>query len=151
MAETSWTVNGGAATMARLGNEHLVLWAYRIRPGMAKEFERMYGPNGDWARLFSGWEGYLGTELWHDRRDRRRYVTVDRWRSGEDYERFRTGARDRYLELDAHGARLTESEGQLATLERVHPEGVSSPRRSDLSPAVMRRGWRADTLAGENS
>jgi heme-degrading monooxygenase HmoA len=146
--------------MTRPPGEHVVLWAYKVRPGRSTEFEHMYGPNGEWARLFREWDGYLGTDLWRDIQDPRRYVTVDRWRSRADYERFRAAARASYLELDARGARLTESEARLATLEPVprdseppisDPEVVSSPRRSGLSPRGMRRGWRSDTLAGENS
>ena len=105
--------------MKRSKKEHMVLWAFRVRPGEAAEFEQLYGPEGEWAHLFSGHEGYLQTELWRDRQDPRRYVTVDRWRSREHYERFLASSRDRYVELDARGARLTESEGRLAALEPV--------------------------------
>ena len=29
-----------------------VIWRYHVRPEHAEEFERRYGPAGDWARLF---------------------------------------------------------------------------------------------------
>ena len=30
----------------------VIVWEFRVRPGRAAGFERAYGPNGDWARLF---------------------------------------------------------------------------------------------------
>lgn len=103
--------------MGEPSSEHVVLWAFRVRPGSAPEFERLYGQNGDWARLFERAEGFIGCGLWRDGEEDGRYVTVDRWRSRQDFDRFLATHRDEYAELDARGAQLTDSEVRLAELE----------------------------------
>ena len=42
---------------------YVILWRFRPVVGQESEFERAYGPSGEWARLFRRDEGYLGTEL----------------------------------------------------------------------------------------
>ena len=31
----------------------LVLWEFEVKPGREKRFERVYGPDGDWASCFA--------------------------------------------------------------------------------------------------
>ena len=38
-------------------------WRFRTAAGRQDEFEKAYGPDGDWAQLFHRGDGYLGTEL----------------------------------------------------------------------------------------
>jgi heme-degrading monooxygenase HmoA len=89
---------------------YVVIWEFRVRQGQARAFERAYGPDGAWARLFLQGEGYLRTELLRDARDERRYLTLDRWRSAEAYERFRAEQRETYAALDQRCEALTEHE-----------------------------------------
>ena len=42
---------------------YVVLWRFRPLKDRKREFERAYGPSGEWTRLFQHGEGYLGTEL----------------------------------------------------------------------------------------
>jgi len=44
-------------------NMYVILWRFRPVVGRESEFERAYGPCGEWVRLFRREEGYLGTEL----------------------------------------------------------------------------------------
>ena len=53
------------------------MWAYPIKAETTSDFERIYGPNGDWVQLFKKGEGYLGTELRRDVSNGLRYVTLD--------------------------------------------------------------------------
>jgi heme-degrading monooxygenase HmoA len=39
------------------------IWRFRVQPGKLDAFERAYGPQGDWARLFARAEGFIATEL----------------------------------------------------------------------------------------
>lgn len=105
----------------RTSSEYSVIWAFRIRPGQESEFERLYGAEGGWVRLFERAEGYLGTELFRDAEEAHRYVTIDRWRSREAYERFLAAHTAEYAALEARGAKLTESETELAALTPVLP------------------------------
>ncbi|HEV8255177.1 MAG TPA: antibiotic biosynthesis monooxygenase family protein, partial [Vicinamibacteria bacterium] len=66
-----------------------VVWEFRVLPDKRYEFERRYGGDGDWARLFRLADGYAGTTLLRDAEDPGRYVTIDAWRDREAYAWFR--------------------------------------------------------------
>jgi hypothetical protein len=53
---------------------YVVLWRFRPLKDRESEFERAYGPSGEWTRLFQHGEGYLGTELLQRSDDPREYL-----------------------------------------------------------------------------
>jgi hypothetical protein len=59
---------------------YVMIWEFFVRSASQKEFEGIYGPSGDWARLFASSPGYQGTELLADSEQAgeggRRYVTI---------------------------------------------------------------------------
>ena len=67
---------------------YIVLRRFRPRVGQESEFERAYGPCGEWAHLFRRGDGYLGMELLRRSDDSREYLTLDRWASRGAYEAF---------------------------------------------------------------
>lgn len=91
----------------------VIIWEYRVRPAHESAFEQVYGPNGEWVRLFQRGEGYLRTELLRDADVARRYVTIDRWASAAAYEAFRRQWQSDYEALDARCEPLTEHEARL--------------------------------------
>jgi heme-degrading monooxygenase HmoA len=105
------------------GGDHLsvyvVLWRFRPLAGRESEFERAYGPAGEWAVLFSRDDGYLGTELLRRSDDSREYLTLDRWVSRAAYERFRARWSGEYRRLDGRLEGLTEEESPLGSFEAL--------------------------------
>ena len=91
-------------------------WEFAVRPGCEARFEQIYGPEGDWARLFRLGEGFMRTEL-HRAQQVRRYRTVDFWRSRDAYEHFRKRYEAEYHALDEVCAGLTESEAKISCSE----------------------------------
>jgi heme-degrading monooxygenase HmoA len=98
---------------------YVVLWRFRPREGRQSEFERAYGPSGEWARLFRRGDGYLGTELLQRSEDPREYLTLDRWTSRAAYEAFRARWSDEYRWLDHRLEELTEEETLLGAFEAL--------------------------------
>ena len=98
---------------------HVVVWAFRPRPGREVEFERAYGPRGQWAALFHEAPGYLGTDLLRATDGSGRYLTVDRWQSQEAYAAFAESHRDAYEALDRACEALTDSEEWLGDFRVV--------------------------------
>jgi heme-degrading monooxygenase HmoA len=92
---------------------YVIVWAFRPRPGREAEFERAYGPAGDWVALFRQAPGYLGTELLRPADDAGRYLTVDRWESRAAYEAFRAARRALYEALDRACEPMTASEERV--------------------------------------
>ena len=98
---------------------HVILWEFEVREGREEEFERMYGPKGDWARLFATGGGYRGTELSRDVEKKGRYVTRDEWESREEFEKFVAENRKKYDAVDAAGEGLTVGERKMGSFEVI--------------------------------
>ena len=93
------------------------MWSYDVKLTQVKAFERAYGPDGDWVRLFQRATGYAGTELRRETDRSAHYLTIDRWASRADYQRFRDTFRTEYARLDARCGALTDSEKKVGDFE----------------------------------
>ena len=87
-----------------------IVWLFTVRAGKEGEFERIYGPNGNWAVLFRQAHGYGGTELHRSREIPRSYVVIDRWDSADAFKQFKEQFKDEYRALDLRCEELTEKE-----------------------------------------
>jgi heme-degrading monooxygenase HmoA len=94
-----------------------IVWSYDVKPEQTKSFERVYGSDGDWVRLFVRAPGYVGTEMRRESERVNRYFTIDRWRTRADYQRFKETFRDEYQTLDARCAAMTEAEQKVGDFE----------------------------------
>jgi heme-degrading monooxygenase HmoA len=98
---------------------YVVLWRFRPSMGRESEFERAYGPSGEWTRLFQHGEGYLGSELLQRSDDPREYLVLDRWASRAVYEGFRARFSSEYRRLDRRLEELTEEEVPMGAFQTV--------------------------------
>jgi heme-degrading monooxygenase HmoA len=89
---------------------YIIMWEFQPKAGCEEEFEQAYGPRGVWAELFRRADAYRGTELLHDIRNARRYVSIDRWTSQSACDEFRSMLAGEYDAIDRQCALLTESE-----------------------------------------
>ena len=96
---------------------HVIVWAFEVHAGYEAEFERVYAPDGDWAKLFQTHPGFRGSELLHDVERRRHYATLDRWESRAAFDEFKRANHAAYESLDARCARLRVSERLLGRYE----------------------------------
>jgi hypothetical protein len=95
----------------------LALWEYEVKPGCEERFEKVYGPEGDWARLFQSDSHSQETRLVRDAFRRGVYLTMDFWRSRGAYEEFMEGHRAEYKEIDRIGEGMTVKERRVGWLE----------------------------------
>ena len=98
------------------------IWRYRVRQSDRERFEAIYRPDGDWARLFDRSASYLGTELLRGEDDAdgaASYVTIDRWRSGSDWLRFRDEHDEDYRALDRSCEALTDEELEIGDFTQL--------------------------------
>jgi heme-degrading monooxygenase HmoA len=98
------------------------IWQFRVPSDKADEFQAVYGPDGDWARLFRRETAFLGTELLQSATHPNIFVTIDRWDSAEAWAAFLRAWGDDYTVLDRRCQGLTVAEGEIGTFEAV-PEG----------------------------
>jgi len=94
-------------------SDFVVVWEFWVRSGAEGEFERAYGPDGAWVRLFSGDPAYGGTKLVRDAGEPRRYLTLDYWASAAAYESFKRDYVVQYGEIDRQCEKLTEREEEI--------------------------------------
>lgn len=99
--------------------EHVAVWEFLVKPGSETRFEQVYGPRGDWVRLFRRGKGHLSTDLFRDTHSPRRYLTVDRWVSLAAYKAFRRQYAVEHDHLDAACQALTEKETPLGSFQPV--------------------------------
>ena len=83
------------------------------------EFERVYGPEGEWAAFFRTGRGYVGTELLRDVEIPARYLVVDRWESREAYNEFVETNREEYMRRVDETAFHYDHELRIGTFESV--------------------------------
>jgi heme-degrading monooxygenase HmoA len=94
-----------------------LVFSYETRD--SAEFERVYGPEGEWAEFFRGNPGYLGTELLRDVEHRGRYLVIDRWESSDAYEAFMGTSREEYMRRAGASKRHYTQELRLGTFEAI--------------------------------
>ncbi len=97
-----------------------LVFRYEVRD--QEEFERAYGPDGDWAQFFRTGTGYIGTELLHDVEEPERYLVVDRWESAEAYSTFLTENNDEYMRRADESRFHYVQELRFGTFENVWNE-----------------------------
>ena len=86
------------------------MWVFQVKAGREAEFERLYGPHGEWAQFFRGSPQYLRTELLRDLGKPGRYCTIDYWTDEASHKEFCQQQAKEFNRLDAAGEKLTESE-----------------------------------------
>ena len=94
-----------------------LVFSYDVRE--PTEFERVYGPTGDWAEFFLGGRGFVGTELLRDVEAPGRYLVIDRWESAEAYNTFATEHREDYMRRVDDTRLYYEQELRFGTFENV--------------------------------
>jgi heme-degrading monooxygenase HmoA len=97
----------------------VALWEYEVKPGREERFEKAYGPEGEWVRLFRSDPSYRETRLVRDAFRAAIYVTLDFWNSREAYSNFMATHKAEYHALDAAGEELTTTERRIGWYELV--------------------------------
>jgi len=95
----------------------VLVFSYEARE--PAEFERVYGPEGEWAEFFRRGTGYVGTELLRDSESPGRYLVLDRWESAEAYNAFVEANRDEYVARVDDTRLYYDQELRLGTFENV--------------------------------
>ena len=76
------------------------VWRFRVRAEHVAAFERVYGPAGDWAKLFAKAPGYAGTKLLKQDGEPGTYLTLDLWRDDTAFVASKELLQGDYAALD---------------------------------------------------
>lgn len=96
-----------------------VIWEFRVASENREAFERAYGPEGDWAKLFARSSDFRGTTLLRDPAVAGRYLTIDSWTSAEAFEQFQEHHAEEYKALDRKCEELTEYEMKIGRFDSI--------------------------------
>ena len=105
----------------------MIAHVFRYEVREPEEFERVYGPDGDWAQFFRQGRGYIGTELLHDVEELERFLVIDRWESIEAYNAFLAEHRDEYLRRADESRFYYVQELRFGTFENVWHADPAAP------------------------
>ena len=67
-----------------------VIWQFDVKRGREKEFEELYGADGEWTALNRQTRSYLGSSFMRDQNQSARYLLVEYWSEMLVYEQHRT-------------------------------------------------------------
>jgi hypothetical protein len=104
-----------------------IVWIFHVKPAKQRVFRRIYGPGGDWVRLFAKDQNYIGTELLRHSSNTRCYLTVDHWTSGTAYHNFKRRHRDEFAALDKRCEMLSIREIKIGEFSSA-AAGTKRPR-----------------------
>jgi heme-degrading monooxygenase HmoA len=91
----------------------VALWEFEVKPGSEELFEKVYGADGAWAKLFVQDSQYKGTRLVKDVERERVYLTLDFWETREAYEKFKKENAAEYERIDRDCEGLTRNETRI--------------------------------------
>ncbi|MBL8644005.1 MAG: antibiotic biosynthesis monooxygenase [Rhodospirillaceae bacterium] len=80
---------------------YVIVWRFTVKPEAVADFERAYGPAGDWVRIFRNAPGFVRTDLLKDTSQPNVYLTLDHWRDEAAFAAFNPKANAAYVALDA--------------------------------------------------
>jgi heme-degrading monooxygenase HmoA len=100
----------------------LIALVFRYEVRDPEQFERIYGPEGEWAEFFRQGQGYIGTELLHDVEEPDRYLVIDRWESADAYNAFLAANQEEYLRRSDENRFHYVQELRFGTFENVWSE-----------------------------
>ena len=100
----------------------MIAFVFRYEARDAEEFERVYGPEGEWAQFFRQGRGYIGSELLRDLEEPERYLVVDRWESADAYNAFLAEHEDEYVRRSEETRLYHVQELRFGTFENVWSE-----------------------------
>lgn len=96
-----------------------IWWEFRAKPEQVAAFEREYGEQGGWTRLYGLSPEYRGTTVVREVKQPLHYLLVDRWTSLKAFEEFKASRREEWEMLDRRCQELTESERELGIFEAL--------------------------------
>jgi len=101
-----------------------------VVPDFVIDFQRAYGPFGDWFQLFRRSPSFLRLELHRDSHASRRFVTIDCWESGEFVDSLRAAHAAEFEALEARCQRYIEHQLMTGRFEivRYHASRAIGPR-----------------------
>jgi len=86
-----------------------IMWQFEVKQGSAKDFEQLYGVEGEWTAMNRHSRSYLGSSFLRDQNQSSRYVVVEYWSEMLVYEQHRAYRSEAIDTLEQRSRALVES------------------------------------------
>jgi hypothetical protein len=96
-------------------DEYIIVWKYNVKRDYISQFEKEYGTNGTWMKLFEASTDYHGSFLHKSDDEENTYLLIDHWTSKETYEKFKEKNRSKYDSLSIKFEPLYEQEKKIGS------------------------------------
>jgi quinol monooxygenase YgiN len=110
-----------------------VVWQFDVRPGCEKQFETLYGADGEWTLLNRQSRSYLGSSFLRDQSQSSRFLLIEYWSEMLVYEQHRSSRLAAIQALEQQRAELVdrmEALGIYTALDVPDRWGPTWSRRS---------------------
>lgn len=104
-----------------------VMWQFDVKQGREREFELLYGVEGDWTALNRRTRSYLGSSFLHDQNRPTRYVLIEYWSEMLVYEQHRESRLAAIESLEQRRAELVEAMEPLGIYTALDVPDRSGP------------------------
>lgn len=101
------------------------IWEYNVLEDQVDAFKKAYKTNGDWCQLFIKSDAYIQSEFYSDKNNPCRFVTIDIWKSSEDFAAFKKAHKKDYEALDFRCEDLCDIEVFVGEFEMNKEKGDS--------------------------
>lgn len=124
-----------------------VVYEFVVKEEARGQFELAYGPGGAWSKLFVRYPGFRGTSVLRDIKNPRRYLTIDFWETGAQWEQALAQRKAEYSNLDAAFGEWTESKTEVGIFSvraeaTVHPRGRAGRSKAGEAGRTSHRTTR---------
>ena len=85
-----------------------VVWQFDVKPGREKEFEALYGADGEWTALNRSVRSYLGSSFLRDQNQSSRYLLIEYWSEMIVYEQHRASRAAMIDSIETRRAELVD-------------------------------------------
>ena len=94
-----------------------IMWRFDVKDGREREFEQLYGVDGEWTALNRHARSYLGSSFLRDQNRSSTYVVIEYWSEMLVYEEHRVFRSEAIAALE---------ERSRAVVDSVEPLGIFS-------------------------
>jgi len=110
-----------------------IMWQFDVKNGREKEFEQLYGADGEWTAVNRHTRSYLGTSFLHDQNRSSRYVVVEYWSEMLVYEQHRSYRSDVVASIENRQQELIDSVEPLGVFTALDVPERAGPTWSQRS------------------
>lgn len=104
-----------------------IMWQFDVKGGHEREFEQLYGVEGEWTAMNRHSRSYLGTSFLRDQNRTSRYILVEYWSEMLVYEQHRAFRSDAIVSLEQRSQALVESVEPLGIFTALDVPDRSGP------------------------